>query len=490
MAHTPDSLAEVANRLHGPLRSLFGTERPVFLRSAPGRLDVLGGLSSEAGGTLAHMALPQRAAVAVQLRRDGQLVIHSDDMAPPVGESDWTVSLDSLQQDGKLASPRELASRITPPYAWVAPIVGLWYVLHQGPAAHTSVEPPGAPSGATVAIHSALPMGAGQASSTAVATATVLALCDAAGWKIDPLELALYVHRAECLFPVACAHAVDAMTCLHALEGPPGHLLRYSAQPHQLVGQVKLPKDVRILALDTGVRYTAAAATVEALRLAGAMGQRITETIYRDLGQRHTPLHGYLNNLSPALYRQYFRALMPRRMRGSDFIRTYGTLPEKAGIIDPAKVYRVRAAVDHLISEHEHAENFLQAIEELTDPALRRTLPPAHRERVLRRAGRLVLASHHSYRLRLELSCREADWVVDHLMESGPEKGIYGARISATGGGGTVVAVLNRSSQATDTLLKTLSAYHQITGLSLGVQEAGAAGAAGALYGAPVTLSL
>ena len=292
----------------------------------------------------------------------------------------------------------------------------------------------------------------------------------------------LLIYRAENLFAASSGHVVDALSCLSAdaamaLRPAAPHVLRFSAQPHTLVSHTALPADLRVLALDTGVRYTAASITFAALRLAGAMGLRIIETVYRDLGQRHTPLHGYLANLSPSLYRQYFRALLPKRLRGQDFLRTYGTLPDRAGPIDPQKLYRVRAAVDHLVTENEFAENFLQAIEELADPAAVRLL--TRREKVLteHRAGRLLLASHHSYSLRLELSCREADWLVDHLMESGPEAGVFGARITGCGGGGTVVALLGRSAAASDALLDTMNAYHKLTGVQLTVCEAGTTGA-------------
>ncbi len=211
------------------------------------------------------------------------------------------------------------------------------------------------------------------------------------------------------------------------------------------------------------------------------MGVRIIDTIYRDLGQSHTPLHGYLANTSPLLYRQYFRTLLPKRLRGSDFLRTYGPLAEGAGVLDEAgaaKFYRVRTAVDHLIAEHEHAEQFLQAMEELADmPGWGDQEEEAERQRTLQRAGRLALASHHSYRLRLELSCREADWLVDRLMESGPERGIYGARITGCGGGGTVMALVDRGQTATDAILEVMRLYSQAMGLTLGVTEAGGGGA-------------
>ena len=333
----------------------------------------------------------------------------------------------------------------------------------------------------TLVVHSEIAIGSSQASSTALLVAALGAMGEAAGFRLEPLDGALAIHRAECLFGASTGHVVDALACLaeedaDAKGKPLPRVMRFTAQPHALVSQTYLPGDLRVMALDTGVRYSAAGATVAEIRLAGAMGLRIIETIYRDLGQRHTPLHGYLANLSPSLYRQYFRALLPKRLRGADFLRSYGALPERAGAVDGKKLYRVRAAVDHLVTENEFAENFLQAIEELADPGAAGQM--TRRERVLtqRRAGRLLLASHHSYSLRLGLSCREADWIVDHLMESGPERGVFGARISGCGGGGTVVALLNRSSKANDALLDTMNAYQKVTGLQLGVCEAGTGG--------------
>ena len=97
-------------------------------------------------------------------------------------------------------------------------------------------------------------------------------------------------------------------------------MLRYSTQPNELLGQISLPENLRIMALDTGVKILRGSQTTNFLRIAGAMGLRIIQTIYRDLGQQHTPLHGYLGSLSPGVYRRYFRTLLPRRLRGSDFL--------------------------------------------------------------------------------------------------------------------------------------------------------------------------
>jgi L-arabinokinase len=466
--------------LQGRAADHLDRSAPITFASAHGCLDVLGALEAEGGGTLAQMTLPGQAAVALQPRRDGQLSIHSAQITPPLGDSQVTLPL----RDCLEPSPGRIAQLASGRASWAAGLLALTSLLHN--QAHLPL-PAG---GITLLIHSDIPIGAGQSSSTALLAAAARAFLQSLHASLDPQALATLVATAEAIAghnnlsapPIPSrAHIIDALTCLHPREPS---LLRYSAQPHRFVGPVPLPDDVHIFALDTGVRYTSARSTLQELRVAAAMGLRIIETIYRDLGQHHTPLHGYLTNTSPLLYRQYFRALLPRRLRGNDFLRTYGPLASVEGErgaeplpltleeLDSPRLYRVRTAVDHLIAENEHAEQFLQAMEELADDQTGVSpLDPAERQRTLQRAGRLLLASHHSYRLRLELSCREADTLVDSLMEAGPERGIYGARITGVGGGGTVVALLQRSSQATDTLLQTLRTYHAITGLSLGIVE-------------------
>ncbi|MCL2640208.1 MAG: hypothetical protein FWD53_05125 [Phycisphaerales bacterium] len=407
-------------------------EGPIRIASAPGRLDVLGGLGAESGGTVAQMTLPRRVAVAVQLTKVGTLKIQSNQMAPPI----------------EVPTDSELSAVI----AWAKPLVALWQILQQAAPAN---------GGAAIWVHGDIPIAAGQASSTATLAALATAVTSLRQIAFTPDQLAQFIRQAK---RGATGRTLDATSCLLA-DGSRPHLFRYATQPFRLVGQVPLPSDLKVLAMDTGVRGTNACEKLNELHIASAMGFAIINTIYRDLGRQHTPLHGYLANTSPLLYRQYFRALLPRRLRGSDFVRTYGMLPTP---LDPSAMYRVRTAVDHLIAEHEHAEQFLQAIEELADG-----LDGEERQRTMQRAGRLLLASHHSYRLRLELSCREADWLVDRLMDRGPERGIFGARITGIGGGGTVVTLADRSRNATDAILEVMGEYARFFGTALHVSEAG-----------------
>ncbi len=493
MSSGRDILQSVAQRM-----AMLGGEGVPVVHSAPGRLDVIGGLSCEAGGVVGQMALPRRAAVGVQARTDGQLIFIGTGFraggikaGEPATESIVRFPADDLfPLSGRpLPEPHHLMGRIGPEGWWTLPYVGLFYLLSREGIYQTAATGPAdspAPRGAAVVVDSEIAIFAGQGSSTAVTAALLQAVVRLFGFNLSTVEKAVLIHRAESLFGPSGGHVVDALTVLCAADGPPAHLLRYSAQPHNLIGQIPLPADVRVFALNTGKPAMRSSETARSLRLAGDMGLRIMETVYRDLGRESSPLNGYLGNMSPELYRRYFRSLLPRRLRGRDFLRSYGELPQEGGPVAPGELYRVRAAVDHLISEREHAENFLQVMEDLAElPEAGRSverLENQQRRRTLQRAGRLLLASQHSYRLRLGLSCPQADWLLSRLIEAGPAAGVFGARITASGGGGTVAAMLDNSNRATDALLQIVSDYPREMGLPLEIQAAGAAGSAGATW--------
>src|SRR5271170_3051579 len=474
-----ESIREELGRLPSPALKAPAPQ----IASAPARVDVLGGLACQAGGAVAQMALPRRAAVGLAWQSSGILTLKmkQSSVAP---EKQLQIPFQNIIGEDELPRLAQVMSGMGEQNAWAYPLVAVFYVLaHDGwlRALRQMLDANGYRiNGATVVIESGIPEAAAQAGLTAITTALFQAIAQSLHLAINTVDKAVLIHRAQNLFSPSDGHAVDALTALCAQDGPPAHLLRYSTQPNELLGQISLPENLRIMALDTGVKILRGSQTTNFLRIAGAMGLRIIQTIYRDLGQQHTPLHGYLGSLSPGVYRRYFCTLLPRRLRGSDFLRSYGVLAPTYEEIDPENIYRVRAAADHLMSEHEHAENFLQAMEEISEPS-EGALTRSQRELILRRAGRLLLASQHSYRLRLGLSCPQVDWLIQQFIAAGPETGIYGARISECGGGGTVVLLMDNSPQATDSLLKVISEYPRHTGYKLDVQAAGAKGSAGAL---------
>jgi galactokinase len=470
----------LTDRLMLQMKSVSGGFNPgdTTVCTAPARMDVLGGLSLEAGGVVAQMALPCRAGVALLWRDDDKMIF----MGRQHGQKHQPVILPraAVFSPGNQSGDPVIARANDPPSAWTAPLLNVFQsLINKGFAISPKASARGA-IGATVVVDSDIRAGSGQAASTAVTAALLQAVNVSCGLSLSAIQKAGIISEAQRAADGNHGHMVDALTVLSAQDGPPAHLLRYSAQPHSLLGQIPLSKDIRILALDTGVTRATNRDIFGDFHLTGAMGAKIIETIYRDLGQRHNPVHGYLGNVSPELYRRYFRSMLPRRVRGADFLRTYGALDASAGEIVPNNMYAIRTTLDHLINEYEHAEHFLQAMEELSESSTDTALT-AQRQLIMQRAGRLLLASHHSYRLRLQLSCPQADWLVDQFSTAGPKAGAYGARITDCGGGGTVAVLLDTSDHAMDVLLSIISRYKDEMGMEVIVREAGIAGSAGAL---------
>ncbi len=85
-------------------------------------------------------------------------------------------------------------------------------------------------------------------------TALALGITDVCGVRMEAAAMAEVVGRAESLSGAVGGagdrgQVIDALTCLLAEAGT---MLRFSAQPHRLVGPVPIPADLRVLALDTG----------------------------------------------------------------------------------------------------------------------------------------------------------------------------------------------------------------------------------------------
>ncbi len=470
----------LTDRLMLQMKSVSGGFSPsdTTICTAPARMDVLGGLSLEAGGVVAQMALPSRAGVGLLWRDDGKMIFvgqqHGQKHQPVIlaGAAVFTQKIQAGDHVAVTASDRAAA--------WTAPLLNVFQSLINRGFTLSPNPNTGGAIGATVVVDSDIREGSGQAASTALTAALLQAVSTSCNLSLSALQKAEIISDAQRAADGNHGHVVDALTVLSAQDGPPAHLLRYSAQPHSLLGQIPLSKDIRILALDTGVTCATNRDIFGEFHLTGAMGAKIIETIYRDLGQRHNPVHGYLGNVSPELYRRYFRSLLPRRLRGADFLRTYGGLDSAAGEIIPNNMYAIRTTLDHLINEYEHAEHFLQAMEELSESPTDTALT-AQRRLIMQRAGRLLMASHHSYRLRLQLSCPQADWLVDEFSTAGPKAGAYGARITDCGGGGTVAVLLDTSAHAMDALLSIISRYKNEMGMEVIVREAGLGGSAGAL---------
>jgi L-arabinokinase len=97
-------------------------------------------------------------------------------------------------------------------------------------------------------------------------------------------------------------------------------------------------------------------------------------------------------------------------------------------------------------------------------------------ENALIAAGECMFASHDSYRNNCLLSVSEVDFIVDAVRTRGPQKGLYGAKITGGGSGGTVAVFGNKEALARE-IPAIAREYKRLTGLEADVFEGTSPGA-------------
>src|SRR5262249_40060113 len=141
---------------------------------------------------------------------------------------------------------------------------------------------------------------------------------------------------------------------------------------------------------------------------------------------------GFLANVGGAELDRHLGAL-PDELRGSEFLARFGATTDPLTRVDPERSFPVRAATAHPIHEHERVQRFADL--------LRSELTPA----ALSELGRLMFESHASYSA-CGLGSPGTDRLVDLVRELGPDHGLYGAKITGGGSGGTVAVLARKGS--------------------------------------------
>lgn len=396
-------------------RELFVAGRPVAIARAPGRLDVMGGIADYSGSLVLETPIGEAVLAAAQLRDDGRVRIVSEIVPSGAelcadldeGALPWCESPDYEAVRQALAR----AGVATWTYYVVGALAVLWREkLGRGPI-----------PGASIYIRSTVPTGVGVASSAALTVAVMHSLSAVLGLTLEPLELARLCQVAENRVAGVPCGIMDQVTI--AL-GRNRDLLIILCQPHSVVGHVRLPDNVVVCGIDSGVEKSTGGLRYRKARVAAFMGKRILAD--------HVPglREGYLANVQPSDFMR-LRRLLPKMLRGADFIEAYGTTGDPVTSVDPTTLYSVRGCTEHPIYENHRVARFVELVRE-------------GGERSLREAGRLMYASNWSYTYRCGLGHPDTNLLVRLAREAGPYEGIYGAKITGGGAGGTV-AILARA---------------------------------------------
>jgi len=456
--HLPDVSAFIetldhleAHRAPGA-SSLFDRGAELIITRAPGRLDVMGGIADYSGSLVLELPIAEATLVALQKDDEPRLrIVSLSDEAK--GNTLFEMPLaDFLGDNGEpveYEGARHYFERDTSRH-WAAYVAGVFLVLMR----ERGVRFPG---GARLLISSRVPLGKGVSSSAALEVATMSAVTAAFDLDIEPRQVALLCQRVENLVVGAPCGVMDQMT---SACGEENQLLALLCQPAELLGTISLPAELSVWGIDSGVRHSVGGGDYGSVRVGAFIGYRIIAEVAElkvdRTGETVTiddaSWRGYLANLNPSEFEERYAARLPEAIGGAEFLARYGGTSDAVTRVEPEKTYAVRLPAAHAVHE-----NFrVRAFAELLNFQGGRM----SEERCVL-LGELMYQSHASYSS-CALGSSGTDALVDFVRAEGARQGLYGAKITGGGSGGTV-AVLGRR-DASEAIRRVAHRYGEVTG--------------------------
>jgi L-arabinokinase len=296
-------------------------------------------------------------------------------------------------------------------------------------------------------VESDVPEGKGVSSSAALEAATIEAVIAAWPAAIEPRLRAIRCQQVENLIVGAPCGVMDQMA---SICGEAGALMALLCQPAEFRGSVPIPSHLGVWGIDSGIRHAVTGTDYEAVRVGAFMGYRILAELAGlrvRAGDRkgHVRVddprwHGYLANVGTDAWRR-FAADIPETLDGAAFLARYDGTTDLVTGVDPRRRYAVRTATAHPIFEHQRVAEWARQLTSSSTDAFR--------------LGELMYASHASYSA-CGLGSDGTDRLVALAREAGTARGIYGAKITGGGSGGTVALLAD--AEAADAVCAMLPA--------------------------------
>jgi galactokinase len=425
-----DLLTRLAAHYFPPASEPFDAKQDWIVTRAPGRLDVMGGIADYSGSLVLEMPISEATFAGLQLNSEQQLnvVTLMDD-----GPRRWSMSVNDFVSPGGPIDYEIARKSFQQHDSWAAYVAGVFLVLMHERGLSFS-------SGANILISSRVPPGKGVSSSAALEVAVMQAVSAGFNIEIGPRDLALLCQKVENMVVGAPCGVMDQMT---AVFGERDRLLALLCQPAEIKNMITLPLDLLLWGIDSGIRHSVGGGDYGSVRTGAFMGYRLIA----DLTGRELPYGGYLANISPEEFEDKYLARLPERMSGEAFIARYKATTDPVTSVDPDREYAVRIPTAHPIYEHARVRRFVELLEQSETP--------------FRKLGELMLESHQSYTA-LGLNSEGTDLIVDLVCKEGPANGLFGAKITGGGSGGTVAVLGDQTSRAA--IDRIVEAYANQTG--------------------------
>ena len=435
------------------LRSLFEVDTPIHVARAPGRLDVMGGFGDYSGSLVLQLPIAEAAFAAVQQSTDDGVVVASigEGLGGSARISTMTKDKWKALQRAEYDTARQILHKDSN-QDWAAYVIGPLLVLLRETAAQCD-------GGLRILIDSSVPEGKGVSSSASVEVATMRAAAALLGVVLSGERLALVCQQAENLVVGAPCGIMDQMT---SALGRKNELLALRCQPAVVEGYVPIPSEVAFWGIDSGIRHAVSGSDYTSVRCGTFMGYRM---IADAAGLKVTPAsekpdaaeiddpswHGYLANITPTIFRARFESRVPEQISGAEFLARFGGTTDRITRVDPSRTYAIRKPTLHPIEENQRVGLFRQLLlGDINDDSLREM-------------GQLMAQAHESYSA-CGLGSDGTDLLVRLVHDVGSKNGLYGAKITGGGSGGTI-AILGRA-DAAEAVEAVAHQYENITGRS------------------------
>ncbi len=402
---------------------LFARDRAIVLARAPGRMDVMGGNVDYTGGLVFQATIREATRAAAQPRTDGRIVLEN----PQLEAQGWQPHVEySIEEVADEAGLRAKVNA-SPGVRWTAYVAGVFHYLVK----HWPKETAG---GMTVYLESDVPLNKGVSSSAAVEVATMYAAVGALGLPLEGMALAEACQWVE---NVIAESACGIMDQAAVLVGDEGWLMPMICQPSTVGPLVKLPEALTCWGIDSGVSHAVSGIEYEAARAASFMGYKlicdragVAVRLDESGGiPRYTDprWNGYLSDVPASLFRERYEAALPDRLSAAGYLEIAGAHVDPFTRLREGVSYRVRACTRYSVEENLRIRTFVELARGGTEAAFELM-------------GELMYQSNNAY-TECGLGCEAIDQLLGFVRDEGPANGLYGAKVSGGGAGGTVVVL-------------------------------------------------
>jgi len=407
------------------MSDFFSKTEPIITASAPGRMDIMGGIADYSGSLLLQMPIKQTTTVRIQKRNDG--VFHLQTALKKNKIAEFFINASelcdrSLGEAGSIIKSKEGGD-------WAVYVLGCFLVLQKEKKIDLT--------GANVFIESKVPLGKGVSSSAALEVATMNALQQIYNLSLGKEELAVHAQMAENRVAGAPCGLMDQLS---SHLGQKNKLLPLICQPHEVLKPISIPRGIYFSGIDSGIRHAVSGASYGDVRAAAFMSYTII-ALYdgassEELNQARSsgdwnelPYKGFLANIPVPVFENKYLSLLPTEISGKDFLENYKISIDTVTSIDPRKVYKPAVCGSHPVYENARVNEF--------KILLRSFKKQVDKQSSLIMMGQLMMQSHESYSA-VGLGNEFTDKIVEMVRGAGAEKEVYGARVSGGGNGGTV----------------------------------------------------